>query len=89
MIVVPDDPDTAAGDHEVMVYSGAERYVVNVDVGHCDCPAFQYHHSSIWEDKHYLRALLALGELDIPDWAPTEAIDDMLFRRRAALEGQR
>lgn len=85
MLVYEDHP-RARGDHEVVVYNEAREYTVNVDVGHCTCPAQQYHHGPSEPCKHRLRVQLARGEREIPAWVNLEAVDDQLRRR---LEGDR
>lgn len=80
MLVYEDHP-RARGDHEVVVYNEDREYVVNVDVGHCTCPAQQYHHGPSEACKHRLRAQLALGEREIPTWVCMDAVDDELRRR--------
>lgn len=85
MLVYEDHP-RARGEHEVVVYNEAREYVVNVDVGHCTCPAQQYHHGPSEPCKHRVRAQLVRGEREIPEWIQMDAVDDQLRRR---LEGQR
>jgi predicted nucleic acid-binding Zn finger protein len=72
MLVVPD---------EVAVYNGSRRYIVNADVGSCDCPDAQYNLGADEACKHALRCELALGERGLPAWADGEAVDCVLQRR--------
>ena len=88
MFVCVDHPD-ARGDHEVVVYNEDREYTVNVDVGHCTCPAQQYHHGPGEPCKHRVRAQLALGEREIPEWVQMEAVDISLRKRLEEMEGQR
>jgi len=80
MFVCDDHPD-AWGDHQVVVYNEDREYVVNVDVEHCTCPALQYHCDADEVCKHIVRAQLARGERDVPEWVNLEAVDDQLLRR--------
>jgi len=80
MLVCEDHPD-ARGDHEVVVYNEDREETVNVDVGHCTCPAQQCHHGPSEPCKHRLRAQLALGEREIPEWVCMDAVDGQLRRR--------
>jgi len=78
---VCDDHPEARGDHEVVVYNEDREYVVNVDVGHCSCPAQMYHHGPSEPCKHRIRAELARGDREIPEWVCLDAVDDQLRRR--------
>jgi hypothetical protein len=77
MLVVADHPD-AWGDHEAVVYNADREYLVNVDIGYCDCPDVQYRRTRC---KHLRRADFALGRRDVPDWVEVDALDDPLRKR--------
>jgi hypothetical protein len=77
MKVYEDDPETWS-DAEVAVYSENRRYLVNIDVGHCDCPDVQYRRR---ECKHLARARYALEEYSLPEWIQMDRVDDQLRTR--------
>lgn len=80
MLVVEDHPD-AWGDHEVVVYNEDRQYLVNVDIGHCDCPDVQFRRR---ECKHLKRARYALGIDEVPGWVQTDRLDAPLRERLEA-----
>lgn len=72
MLVLPDDPETM-GEHEVAVYSADRRYIVNVDVGFCECPDDQYRPGTC---KHRRRVNYETGAWELPAWVDRDALDD-------------
>lgn len=85
LFVCEDHPD-ALLDTQVVVYSEDREYSVDVELGFCDCPAFQYHHDDGERCKHIVRALVACGDLDVPAWVDVDSLDDQLLRRLDDLE---
>lgn len=64
---------------EVRVYSGEDaEYVVNVELGHCECA--DHHHRGV-ACKHIRRAEFALDRRAIPDWVDHSRLDPTLRRR--------
>lgn len=87
MLTYADHPEAPA-EFEAVVYNESREYLVNLDVGFCTCPGHQFHCEPDEDCKHLLRARIASGELEIPEWVTTTAIDDLL-RKRLEEEGRR
>jgi hypothetical protein len=75
LLVYPDDPE-APLECEVAVYSGADRYIVNLDVGFCTCPDAHFNLDDEEECYHEARARFEAEGL--PEWvANSEAVCPM------------
>lgn len=72
MLVYPDDPD-APLDCEVAVYSEDRQYIVNREVGFCECPDNHYRDEVC---KHLRRVAFEVGARDLPQWVDREQLDD-------------
>lgn len=83
MLVYEDHPDTW-GDDETVVYNAEREHLVNADTEWCDCSSFTYHCAPGELCKHLIRFKLVRGDLEIPEWVSTEAVDDQLRRRLEA-----
>lgn len=83
MQVVPGHLHPDVPDHQVAVYSGEERYAVDLTAGTCTCEDCL--HRGV-ECKHQRRVALRTGDLDVPAWVQWDAVDRPL---RQHLEGQR
>jgi hypothetical protein len=69
LVVYPDDPEAPLPE-EVAVYSGGTRYVVNLDLGFCEC---KDHHYRKRECYHLKRARFELVD-GVPEWADRDAV---------------
>jgi len=72
LLVLPDDPD-APLECEVAVYSEDRQYIVNRDVGFCECPDDHYRDGVC---KHRRRVAYEFGVRELPAWVDRDRLDD-------------
>ena len=70
MTVLPE----GGGVYSVTTESGSE-YLIDSREGRCTCPDFEYNGARC---KHIRRVEYATGEVTIPNWADSDAIDSQL-----------